>query len=307
MITLFTTPKPFRGHIDVIQRNAIHSWTLLRPACEIILIGDEDGVAEVAAEYRVRHVPEMARNEHGTPLVNDLFETGQRLAVNDLMCYINCDIVLMSDFMRAIEEVARLKHRFLMVGHRWNLDVTESLDFGPEWEGTFRARLTNDGTLGHPTAIDYFVFPRGLWGDIPPFALGRTKWDNWLLSRALAREAVLIDATPTVMIAHQNHDYSHHPDGHAGIWHGAEAKRNFELAGGWVNITSLKDATHTLTPEGPRFAYERLHLSQFLSALRIVRPSLRIPADLLLKAMSLSRSVRAWARRAPSSKGSQHA
>jgi len=62
-----------------------------------------------------------------------------------------------------------------------------------------------------------------------------------------------------------------------------------------------------LTPEGLRFAYKRLHLSQFLSALRVVRPSLRIPADLLLKAMSLSRSVRAWARRAPSSKGSQHA
>ena len=307
MITLFTTPKPFRGHIDVIQRNAIHSWTLLRPACEIILIGDEEGVAEIAAEYRVRHVPEMARNEYGTPLVNDLFETGQRLAVNDLLCYINCDIVLMNDFMRAVEQVARLKHRFLMAGQRWNLDVTEPLGFGPEWDAQFRARLASEGSLGHPSAIDYFVFLRGLWGDIPPFALGRTKWDNWLLMRALAREAVLIDATPAVMIAHQNHDYSHHPDGHAGIWHGAEAKRNLELAGGWVNIISLKDATHTVTPAGVRFAYGHLHLSQFLQALRVVRPSLRMPADLLLKTMALARPVRAWARRIPSSKGSQHA
>ena len=26
MITFFTTPKPFLGHIGIIQRNAIESW-----------------------------------------------------------------------------------------------------------------------------------------------------------------------------------------------------------------------------------------------------------------------------------------
>lgn len=31
MITLFTTAKPFRGHDGIIQRNALRSWTLLRP------------------------------------------------------------------------------------------------------------------------------------------------------------------------------------------------------------------------------------------------------------------------------------
>jgi len=37
MLTLFTIPKAFQGHTGVIQRNAIRSWTLLRPECEIIL------------------------------------------------------------------------------------------------------------------------------------------------------------------------------------------------------------------------------------------------------------------------------
>jgi hypothetical protein len=307
MLTLFTTPKPFRGHIEVIQRNAIRSWTLLRPACEIILLGDEQGAAEVASEYRLRHVLDIARNEHGTPLVNDLFEKGQRLAAHDMICYVNCDIILMSDFMNAIERVARLKHRFLMAGQRWNVDVNEPLDFASGWEKEFRSRLTREGHLGHASAIDYFVFSRGLWGEIPPFALGRTKWDNWLLSRALARDAVLIDATQAVMIAHQNHDYSHHPKGHEGIWMGSEARRNLELAGGWVNMSSLQDSTHILTPRGLRFAYERLHLSRYLNALRIVSPSLRLPVHLLLKAIALSRPVRGWARRSASSKGSQHA
>jgi hypothetical protein len=29
MLTFFTTAKPFRGHSETIQRNALKSWTLL--------------------------------------------------------------------------------------------------------------------------------------------------------------------------------------------------------------------------------------------------------------------------------------
>ena len=116
MLTLFTTPKLFESHAAVIQRNAIRSWTLLRPACEVILFGDDEGTAEVASELGVRHVPQVARNEHGTPLVGDLFAKAQRLATGSLLCYVNADIMLMNDFVLAARRVARLKARFLMVG-----------------------------------------------------------------------------------------------------------------------------------------------------------------------------------------------
>ena len=60
MLTIFAVPKPFRGHIGVIQRNAIRSWTLLRPACDIILMGNEEGIAEIAAEFnRYNRVPQF--------------------------------------------------------------------------------------------------------------------------------------------------------------------------------------------------------------------------------------------------------
>lgn len=51
MLTPFTIAKPFCGHFAVIQRNAIRSWTLLHPACEISLFDDEDGSTEIAAEF----------------------------------------------------------------------------------------------------------------------------------------------------------------------------------------------------------------------------------------------------------------
>src|SRR5262245_24272757 len=72
MLSILAFPKPFRGHIATIQRNAISSWTRLRPQCDIFLFGDDEGTAEVAKEFGVCHVPEMARNEYGTPLLSDV-------------------------------------------------------------------------------------------------------------------------------------------------------------------------------------------------------------------------------------------
>lgn len=69
MFALFTMLKAFRGDFGVIQRNAILSWTRIHRQPEIILFGDEDGVAELASEAQLRHVKEVARSEHATPLI----------------------------------------------------------------------------------------------------------------------------------------------------------------------------------------------------------------------------------------------
>lgn len=71
--TFFAMPKAFRGHVGMIQRNAIGSWLRLTPRPEVILFGDDDGVAEYAAEHGVTHEPLVSRNEHGTPLMDDMF------------------------------------------------------------------------------------------------------------------------------------------------------------------------------------------------------------------------------------------
>ena len=73
MLTIFTVPKPFDGHIGIIQRNAIQSWRCLRPACEVILCGDEPGTAETAAALGTDRIPAVDRNEFGTPLLSSVF------------------------------------------------------------------------------------------------------------------------------------------------------------------------------------------------------------------------------------------
>src|SRR5882724_6501538 len=249
MLTIFATPKPFRGHIAIIQRNAIRSWTLLRPACEVILMGNDEGTAEIAAEFGVRYVPDIARNTFGTPLVSDLFKQAQQLSVNNFFCYVNSDIILMSDFMQALQRVVDQKNRFLLVGHRWNFDIKEVLEFTPDWEEQLRSQVKKFAILAGANAIDFFVFPRDLLGEIPPFAIGRPVWDNWMLYRARSLSVPLIDATPVVMAVHQNHDYSHHPQGKAGLWNGDEQLANDKLTGGAEHKFLLSDATHVLTPQ----------------------------------------------------------
>ncbi|MEM3484209.1 MAG: glycosyltransferase family A protein [Candidatus Methanomethyliaceae archaeon] len=279
MLTLFSIPKPFRGHIAIIQRNAIRSWTLLQPACEIILFGDDENTAEVAAEFGVRHVPGVTRNEYGTPLVSDLFKQAQRLATYKLLCYVNADIILLSDFLATARRIPF--RRFLMVGRRWDVDLDRPWDFDhPDWERRLREYVRNNGKVHPPTGTDYFVFTPGLWERIPPFAIGRPAWDNWMIYEARASGAAVIDATRAVMAIHQNHDYAHIPDGVTGLWKGPEAQRNLALAGGYEHVFILTDATWLLTPRWLVPALTREHLRRrwvvhSMQGLRLARQGLR--------------------------------
>src|SRR5260370_28024533 len=83
---------------------------------------------------------------------------------------------------------------------------------------------------------------------MPPFVL-RVFWDNWLVWKALDSGKPVIDASGAVMAIHQNHDYSYHPQGKAGVWTGDEAGRNAQLAGGWRPLRTIADATELLHTE----------------------------------------------------------
>ena len=290
MLTLFTIPKSFRGHSGIIQRNAIRSWTLLRPACEIILFGDDEGTAEAAAEFGVRHISDVARNEYGTPLVNDIFEKAQRLATHDVLCYVNADIILISDFMKAVQQVASRKSRFLMVGQRWDVDLGETWDFQrQDWEAKLRAHVREQGELHGKKGMDYFVFSRGLFDSIPAFAIGRMAWDNWLVYKARKRLAAVVDATTTIMAVHQNHEYGHFGS-RKELRQSREFQRNRELMA-YGNF-NLKDATHKLLPDGLHFAWSLDQVPWHLERVTILFPSLRIPVWMIKTFLNLSRPVR---------------
>ncbi len=254
MITFFTTPKPFRGHIGVIQRNAIQSWKLTHPDAEVILFGDEEGAAEAAAEFGARHETEVSRNSLGTPYLSSLFERTRQLARHERLCFLNADILLLDDFLPAAARLARLRERSLMVGHRCDLDITEPLDFSnPNWREGVRSFARERGRLREPQWIDFFVFPRGLLrGEVPDFAIGRPGYDNWLLWKVRSIGIPVVDATNVVLAIHQNHDHSRQ-GGEDTFWNGSEAQQNYALLGD--HFATIENATHKLVPNKLRPNY----------------------------------------------------
>jgi hypothetical protein len=256
MITFFSTPKPFRGHIGIIQRNAIRSWKLAHPDAEVILFGSEEGAAEAARDLGARHETEVDRNSLGTPLLSSLFERADRFARHGRLCFLNADILLTDDFLSASTRLAQMHARSLMVGRRCDLDITQPWDFSPpDWSARVRALGRERGKLRPPQWIDFFVFPRGLLrGEVPPFAVGRPGYDNWLLWKVRSMRVPVVDATEVVMAIHQNHDYSHHPGGQSGLWKDVEARQNYELLGKG-HFATIDNATHRLTPSGLRVNY----------------------------------------------------
>lgn len=249
-VTLLSTCKPFRGHPGVIQRKAITSWARLRPQAEVILFGDEEGVREIARECGVDHVADVARNEHGTPLVSGIVRQGQARATTPYVCYINADIILMRCFVETISMLAGLLgHRpFLLTGAKWDIETASVPDFDDvDWQRKLRATVASSGS--RPDAFEYFVFPRDLEWDMPPFS-ARPFFDNWFIFTARARGIPVIDASDIIWPVHQRHDHSHYlPDASAVALESPEVRFNLRLLGFWHKYT-LVHATHALTARG---------------------------------------------------------
>lgn len=241
MLTVFAVPKPFRGHIDIIQRNALESWRALGSDVSTILFGDEDGVAEAAAEAGAAHIPQIRRTAHGAPLLPDVMAQAREHAGGEgLLCLVNADIVLPAAFAEATATVAAATRTFLAIGRCVNVDVTERAN--PELLASL------PGTPRGHDFIDYFLYTPDLFRDLPPFAIGRAGFDNWLVWRAADEGAAVVDLTPFVRARHQNHDYAHVAGGAATTYGGEDAEENRRLAG--RNLRSVFDASHLLAADG---------------------------------------------------------
>ncbi len=244
LIAVFTAPKPFLDpHISLIQRNAIRSWLHIGEEVEVLLIGDEVGLVDVAAELRAIHLPEVRRNKWGTPLVSSIFELARQNSHSPLLAYVNCDILLMPDFIEVVRAVYNQAERFLIVGQRWDLQVDRELDFGVGWVGQLQKEIKRHGKLHPPGGSDFFVFPRQMFTEMPDFAIGRAGWDNWMIYHALQQGAIVVDATPSLKVIHQNHSYTHLPNGrpHYDL---EESSYNMAMAGGRSNMYTILDTNY---------------------------------------------------------------
>ena len=254
----------------------------MRPKPKVILFGDEGGTPQALRIPDVELVSEVGTNSFGTPLVSSMFAQADRLATSEVLAFVSADIILTHATMEAARIAMDWSRRFLLVAQRHDVDVRRLLDFDERWEERWAAETVAHGKLHSPGAVDLFMYPRGQYEHMPPFAIGRTSYDNWLLWNTVVSGIPLIDATGFVTLIHQNHDYSNVLK--VDVWDGAEARENRQWVKHWTNFYSIAHATWTMSADGKigpamgwkyRLARPRQLLSHALRSSRRIRTRLR--------------------------------
>jgi hypothetical protein len=251
-LSIFAMPRPFESDPSVAERQrvAFRSWLNLSPAPIVFLITDSPGIIEWAAgKANVHIVPArkyVMHNHLGTPYVNSLFKTVERLSPCGDALYINSDITLSQGIIPAAQAVREKRwNEYLMIGSRCNVDLphpeTELASLGYSSISDIMTHLQSSCHLDKPFAIDYFFFSKGLWKRIPDFLLGRMAWDQWLVVTALAMHPDnsdpphVVDASGIVTAVHLRHDHGYQltagkdKNGRPDPWSGSEAQLNIEI------------------------------------------------------------------------------
>ena len=213
-LAIFTTMKLGIGRAQEIQARALSNWTNVFSGA---VIEEFDGPLIPFAEM----VDKVEHSSHA-----------------DVLIYVNADILFDESRVHNLWRILGgsphgvFERDFLLTGQR--IDILEC----------------GQKRLHRPSGMDYFVFRRGMFHDLPRVLMGRAYCDNALVAYCLRKGIPVIDASFALRVEHQFHDYGHVAGGRKTVWQGEDAvanKRNNGLRDYGPNVL---DATHTLLPDG---------------------------------------------------------
>lgn len=236
---IFTVPKPFIGKFAIIQENAINSWLSIKPKPKIVLLGNEVGISTFCKLKHIKQIPYIKKNKYGSPLLNDIFNKIQKMFKDQTYMYINTDIILQNLPTSIIKDLTNKFDRFLIVGKRYEMNVDKKLDtIEIKQLSTTNLKQKNDSW------IDYLIFTPGIFSKIPPFALGKTFYDKWLIWFSKTIGCPVVDLTIKIKAIHQSHQYFKSTKY---IWEGRETLNNLKIAGGFSHGRTISDADFKFT------------------------------------------------------------
>lgn len=211
-LTIFTALKPMYRHWGLIQRNALLSWTRIKPRPEIIVFGHGDGIPELAQELDLRHVPVLVRNKFESPRLDSLLERIGEFATHRTRALVCADTILPDNFGEAVRLVQNRFPQFLVVGGSHSLDAAGSVQWSekaPKAEFTLDLirEMIPDGALPQQSS-QFFVFEDNI-KEVPPIGLGGACWKNWFIADGLYRGVTIVDISKMVPTFNQLHDPLH--------------------------------------------------------------------------------------------------
>ena len=207
MFTIFTFPRPFKPPFNIPQLNAINSWKKIHKDIEIYLINDELNTAkEFAIKNKIKCI-DGKFSKYGSPLLKDAIQSINSVARNDIILFINTDIVYVDGIKRTIDVVLNNFDKYFIVGRRVDYDIDYEISFNEEDYKEKLITMYKNGDIHGLSGLDYWMFPKNLFNKIPDFVIGKPGYDNWLLAESKRKSIPVIDASNAIRILHQNHYY----------------------------------------------------------------------------------------------------
>lgn len=295
LLTVVAAPKPFgkNAHIDMIQRNCIIACKNLAPEVEFVLVGYEEGIENTANELGVKCYTNVRTTPQGTPLVSSIFELARSVNNSPLLSIINADNLIFPDYLRLAQALLLHEDKFLACGERWNFNITSDVQVGEDWQGKLKEKLIHEGKRSSlEFAMDYFIFPRQCFIEIPDFAIGRSGWDNWMVYTARKKGWKVIDVSEAIVVGHENHDYSHLPGGKP-PYRLPETLENIRLAGGKYHLF-LRHDVNWIMDKNLNLSRPKMTWKRFWREFEIF-PLIHLHSDFLHKIhYALVRPRKAW-------------
>lgn len=215
-ITIFTAPNEFLGSIGAKQRLAIRSWLALSPQVTVVLFCQHTCIADSLGS-RISVESDIDFTFLGTPFFHSMVARAQAWE-SDISVLIDPDIVLLPDFIAAVNAAYKLEHDWLLTVTSPNVS-----HFPYHLDESTHHWLHQDGKRVKLKKVQEFVAGRQKWsrceekmlmawntgemplhaGVLPPFLYGKGFHNQWVINEALSSDfRFLFDGSGSISSFH---------------------------------------------------------------------------------------------------------
>lgn len=190
--------------IKTMQYNSINSWKWLDCEKEILIFNREESIERMCNELEVKNIKNYESSDFSDlPTWRTMRDIACENATDDdIIVWVNSDIVFDDTLVQTIEQLIESGiDDFILSGKRknwpnfWELKTKEDLD-----------KIEFD-RIGNEYEIDYFVYRKKHFANLPKFYIARMKFDNYLMRLSIDSVDKTIDSTFAINSYHHEHGY----------------------------------------------------------------------------------------------------
>jgi len=209
MKLIFTTSlKPINVEkISVMQKNSLNSWSKLKIDKKIFVFNKNQSVKDFCSNLDVEIVEDYECSPNSDiPTWRTMRDYAAKNASDeDVIVWVNGDVMFDDSLIQTIDASKMFSNDFVLVGQKYDWSNFYNLD------NDVNLKELQPLELHGEYAIDYFIFKKHLFENLPGFYIARQRFDNFLVGESVKKYKA-INCTKTLLCIHHRHEYGENVD-----------------------------------------------------------------------------------------------